>query len=82
MEMSDFDRENFAVELTDKCENRAQWLSVMRFGLETLMKEPKLLMELVVRRASRELAESQSVTKVVADFAADLLSELGLKFVV
>lgn len=80
--MSDFDRENFAVELTDKCENRVQWMSVMRFGLETLLKEPKLLMELVVRRASRELEESKSVTKVVADFAADLLSELGLKFVV
>lgn len=79
--MSDFD-ENFAVELTDKCENRAQWLSVMRFGMDTLMKEPKLLMELVVRRASRELEESKPGAKVVADFAADLVSELGLKFVV
>lgn len=80
--MAESDREQFAVDLTDKCDTRFQWLAVMRFGMETLLKEPKLLMELVVRRATREREESKSNSKCVADFAAELISVLGLKFVV
>lgn len=29
------DPENFAIDLTDKCQTHEQWLTVMRFGLGT-----------------------------------------------
>lgn len=72
--------ENFAIELTDKCETQEQWRSVMLFGLESLLKTPPLLMECVVRRAQRQQNESPVKSKSVADYAAILMNELGLRF--
>ncbi len=80
--MTSFEREQFAVDLTDKCPDKKQWLAVMRFGLDSLLKDPKLLMDLIARRAVREKFETKTDIKAVSAFAAEILGELGLKFVV
>ena len=72
--------ENFAIELTDKCRTDAEWLAVMRFGIETLLKNPRVLMECIVRRAEVLSGQTEIPSKMIADFAADLIVELGLKF--
>jgi|688.fasta_scaffold779448_2 hypothetical protein len=80
--MTSFEREQFAVDLTDRTPDKSQWLAIMRFGLDSLLKEPKLLMELIARRAVREKFETKTESKAVSDFAAEILGELRLKFVV
>lgn len=72
--------ENFAIELTDKCRTDAEWLSVMRFGLETLLKNPSVLMECITRRAEVLKQQSELPSKVTADFAVELFKTLGLRF--
>lgn len=75
---------NFAVELTDAAKTHDEWLSIVRFGLPTLLKDPNLLMEIIVRRA-QILCDQNKVHvshRVVADDAAVILEELDLKFIV
>ncbi len=74
--------ENFAIELTDKTKDHQQWLAVMQFGLETLLKDPALLMELITREAIRECDKHQTGGRVVADDARHILTELNLRFVI
>lgn len=71
---------DFAIELTDKCRTDAEWLAVMRFGLDTLLKNPRVLMECIARRAEVLKQQSEFPSKVAADFAAELLDTLGLRF--
>lgn len=78
------DHENFAIDLTDKCTTHEQWLSIMRFGLGTFIKNQPLLMECIVRESTRE-AERFNKTcagslHVAADHACTILAELGLRF--
>ena len=80
--MTNTEREQFAVDLTDRTPEKSQWLAIMRFGMDSLLKEPKLLMELIVRRAVREHDESMIVSKQPSDFAVELVGQLGLKFAV
>ena len=74
--------EDFAVEITDKCDTREQWLSVVNFGRAELMRNPKLLMEVIVRRAEREHREQAATEKpwCVADYASELCGLLTLEF--
>ncbi len=74
--------EDFAIEITDKCDTREQWLAVVNYGRGTLIREPKLMMEVVVRRAEREHREQAPTGKpwCVADYAAELCGLLTLEF--
>ena len=72
--------ENFVIELTDQCQTDGQWFAVMKLGLPTLLKEPKLLMECITRRACRKQREVGIPSKCVADFAAEIIGCLGLRF--
>jgi len=69
----------FAIELTDKCETDQQWFAVMNFGMPTLLKEPKLLMECITRRACRKHDGIHDCQKSVADFAAEVMACLDLR---
>jgi len=77
--MSD-DEQDIAIELTDKCTTQGQWVSLMQFGLGTLLNAPDVLMECIVRRAERMKTEAVVQTKCTADYAAGLMRELGLQF--
>ena len=83
--MDEFDQENFVVNLTDTCDTHEKWLSIMRFGLVTLLGQQRLLAELLVREAQRERERSAIPSHVVADHIAKIIAkiidELGLKFV-
>ncbi len=78
------DPENFAIDLTDKCQTHEQWLTVMRFGLGTLLKNQPLLMECIVRESDREAhrfnKKCGAATHVPADHARTIMQELGLRF--
>jgi hypothetical protein len=80
--MTEISKDNFAIELTDKFDTEDQWYSVMRFGMPTLLADPPLLMECIVRRAQKRLdTTAEAEYKVVADIAQELMKCLGLKFV-
>ena len=73
--------DKFAIELTDKCNSEAEWISVVNFGKQTLLKNPLLLMEIIVRRAHRlKLSQPAGMSKETADFACELMGRLGLRF--
>jgi hypothetical protein len=72
--------ENFAVELAAKTKTHEEWLSVVRFGLGTLLNNQSLLAEIVVAEATRE-AEKMPTHKA-SDEVAKILRELGLRLVV
>ena len=73
--------ENFAVALAEKCETHQQWLSVVRFGLPTLvLVNQPLLMELIVREAERQAKNSSVLGRSPADEARVIMAELGLVF--
>jgi len=72
--------ENFAITLTDNCKTEDEWLAVMRFGMGQLLDRPLLLMECIGRRAQRMKEESPVSSKVVADFASELMGKLNLRF--
>lgn len=72
--------ENIAIELTDNCQTDDQWFAMMNFGMPTLLNEPKLLMECITRRACRKQREVGIPSKCVADFAAEIIGCLGLRF--
>lgn len=75
------DQENFAIQLTDSCKTHEEWLSVMHFGMGTLLRSQPLLMECIVREAERECKRTGLPSRVPADHARAIMVELGLKFV-
>ena len=59
--------ENFAITLTDKCKTHSEWLSVVRYGLASLLQNQPLLIEIIVREAVREIERVQAPSHVGAD---------------
>jgi hypothetical protein len=47
--------ETFAHKLAASCGTHTQWLSVMRYGLGTLLKDQQLLITLIDQEANREV---------------------------
>lgn len=75
-------QENFAITLTDQTTNHQEWLAVVRYGLETLLKDPPLLVEIIVREAERELQRCGIESHVTADHARAIFKDLGLRLTV
>lgn len=73
--------EQFVVDLMDGTETHEQWLSVVRFGLNNLLDNQALLIEVVSREAARVAERDTRTTVVASDFIADIFAELGLRFV-
>ena len=71
-------QEEFAQSVTRSCETREHWLSVMAFGLETLLAEPYLLMNVIVARAAKEAVGGD---RSVESIASGLLCALKLTLV-
>jgi hypothetical protein len=82
MHDEDEEYEDFAVTLTDQAKTHGEWLSIVKFGLPTLMQDQKLLMEIIVRRAQVVCDQNKKHVphRVVADDAWVIMDELGLKF--
>lgn len=77
--MASIDTENFAIQLTDNAKNHDEWLSIVRFGLLTLLENPLLLMECIVREAERQKDQSGVIDRHTADEARAIMEELGLR---
>ncbi|HYE73500.1 MAG TPA: hypothetical protein VEF04_09215 [Blastocatellia bacterium] len=76
------DMEQFAVNLTDNCKMHEEWLSVVRFGLKTLLENQPLLIEIIAREASRQLERKNLQSLVIADEVRFIFEELELKLVI
>lgn len=73
--------DSFAVWLTDNTQSHGQWLSVVRFGLKTLLDAQPLLIEIICREAQREADRSNLGSHVAADHIGGIMAELSLKLV-
>ena len=76
------EQQNFAVTMTDQCTTHEQWLSVMRFGMGTLIEDSAFLVELIVREAERERDRTGLSHRRTSDDAAAIFRRLGLRVVV
>ncbi len=72
------DPETFAIDLTDYCKTQEEWLCVVRFGLNQLLENQPLLIEIITRRACRMKEDAK--LGVPADYARQIFEELGLRF--
>ena len=77
--MASINTENFAIQLTDAAKTHEEWLSIVRFGMATLLENQLLLMECIVREACRQKDRSPVKSRVVADEARQIMEELGLR---
>ena len=78
------EEEKFAISLMDQCnaDEREKWLSIMRFGMGTLIQNPKFLIDVICQRAKQEHEEKVKPSNwTVGEIAGELLDYLGLSFV-
>ena len=76
------DEELSLLTFADKCMTREQWLRVVRRGLPTLLKNPGLLLEIIMREALQEdgREDMNARTREIFPEAQQILKDLGLKF--
>jgi len=75
------EQESFALALTRECkpEEREKWISIMAFGMGTLLQSPDFLMELIVDRARVEhQAKVSPGSRTLGETAAFIARDLGL----
>jgi hypothetical protein len=78
--MSEFQPDdNFVVQLSDATPTHEAWLSLMRFGLGTLLNNQSLLAEILARESEREAKKMPS--HVAGDELPHIMRELGLRIV-
>jgi hypothetical protein len=75
------EQEQFAVDLTDNAKTHEDWLAIVNFGMRQLLTDSGLLMELIVREATRWNKQRGMGGRVVADDAREILAQLGLRLV-
>jgi len=78
---SQHSHENFSRTLTEQCQTHEEWLAVVRFGLQELLREQSLLVELLFAEATRE-AERGNHQRQTDEELDCILQELGLRFVI
>ncbi len=76
------DEELSLLTFADKCMTHEQWLRVVRRGLPTLLKNPGLLLEIIMREALQEDGREHmnARTREIFPEAQKMLKELGLRF--
>lgn len=67
----------YAKELTEDAGSHELWLKVMFFGLESLVADNLLILELIGAEAKRELARGNG--NDIAEIMRSLMDELGLR---
>jgi len=66
--------EKFAAKLTDESPDHEAWLSIVRYGMGTLLENQPLLIEIIVREATKQNKALQ-----VAEGTRRIFEELGLR---
>lgn len=57
--------------------DREQWLTVIKFGLPTLLDDQLFLVELIIKRAKKESAANNN--KNIVGYFTGIFDDLGLK---
>jgi hypothetical protein len=73
------DMENFAIDLTDNSQSHEDWLSVVRFGMGTLLENQALFFEIIWREAEKQLKRKGVESRKLSDEAVQIFRELKLK---
>lgn len=68
----------FAIGLTNNCKTHREWLAVLNFGLDRLLKNQPLLIEIIVCEAARQLDRKKVPSFPIADEVSLIFTELGL----
>lgn len=68
----------FVINLTDRARDHADWISIVKFGIEGLVESPGLLVEIITRRAQLEVSENPKPGRCVAGEVRRLFGELSL----
>jgi hypothetical protein len=71
--------EAFGEQLANNCDTHEQWIIVVRFGLETFLKNQPMFFEVIWREAIRQLQRRQ-IDGDLAVQARLIFQELGLRF--
>jgi len=71
--------EAFAIRLTDGSPDHDAWLSIIRYGLGTLLENQPLFIEIVFRESAKQLERKGITSRVIADEARAIFDELGLR---
>ena len=76
------DEELSLLTFADKCITHEQWLRVVRRCLPTLLKNPGLLLEIIMREALQEDGREHmnARTREIFPEAQQILKDLGLRF--
>jgi hypothetical protein len=72
------DQERFATNLAANTKNHDEWLSVVRFGLDTLLENQGTLAEILAAEAARESAKNDDPRHFEMH---RMMRELGLRFI-
>ena len=71
--------EQFAVDLTDKSPDHVAWLSIVRYGMGTLLENQPLFIEIIFREAVKQLERENLPSRTVSDEARFIFEELQLQ---
>lgn len=74
-------QKKFVLDMDSHCQDHGDWLALMQFGMPTLIKDQRVLVELLHREAQRE-AGRESLRDSTGEYFMGLMDELGLRFVV
>lgn len=75
------DMENFAIKLTDDCVDHDAWLSVVRYGLGTLLENQPLFIEIIFREAVKQLERKKTQSLTISYEVRLIVDELGLRLI-
>ncbi len=74
--------ENFAVKLTDDSPNHDAWLSIVQYGIGTLLENQALFIEIIFREAAKQRDRKNVAHRAISDEARAIFEELGLKLTI
>lgn len=80
--VTEIQKEHVAKTLTANCGSHEEWLAIVRYGLQTLLEDQEIFIELLMREAQKE-ADRKGDDRPFAhiEYAVEILAELGLRFV-
>jgi hypothetical protein len=78
-QMHDEKMQEFAIELTDKCPTHQDWVLTVRFGMVTLLADPELLVEILLKEADRIVKQRPEHFNQLSAFVT-ICEELKLRF--
>ena len=76
------EQKNFIIELTKAAKTHKEWLTIVKFGLPTLLESPGLLAEIIAAEVfHRGFMKTDAPTEGIYNISG-IMFELGIKFTI